>query len=119
MPLTDRLNSYNIRIARESDADKIYYLVQRAFSSYGDNGSNPVQNETIKDIYYDLTNSIILLIEYMGVITGSLRLCEMDNNNIYLKRFSINPDYQNMGMGTSLYYYAEKLLRKKFVKNIY
>lgn len=119
MALTEKLNDYNIRNARISDADEIYNLVQRAFSSYGSKGFNPVIFETIDEIIFDLTHNIVLVIEYMGIITGSLRLCEMDNRNFYLKRFSINPDYQNMGMGTFLYYYAEDIAKQRGVRNIY
>lgn len=38
MSLTEKVYDYKIRIARESDADEIYYLVQRAFSSYNAKG---------------------------------------------------------------------------------
>jgi len=119
MPLTDKRNDYKIRIARKSDADEIYYLVQRAFSSYSDKGTNPVQDETIDDIVFDLNHNIVLVIEHLGFISGSLRLCTLENNNFYLKRFSVHPFYQNLGMGTSLYYYAEDFVKKRDGRNIY
>ena len=119
MSLTEKVYDYKIRIARESDADEIYYLVQRAFSSYNAKGKNTVQDEIIDDVLFDLKHNLVLVIEYRGVIAVSMRLCAMEYNCLYLKRFSIHPHYQNLGLGTSLYYYAEELAREKGSEYIY
>lgn len=106
-------NDYTIRTASIGDANEIYYLVQRAFSSYGNNGCNPVSCETIRDIYFDLENNIVLVLEYRDMIIGSLRLLIHNKSEFYLKRFSIHPDFQNLGMGTELYYQAEEVVKEK------
>lgn len=118
MTLFVKRDNYLIRNAVKGDVDEINNLVQRAFFSYGNKGSNPASYETIENIEYDLDNNIVLVIEYLGMIVGSLRLIELNNKVFYLKRFSIHPDYQNLGMGTILYYNAEKKLKEKIASCI-
>ncbi|MFP4661979.1 MAG: GNAT family N-acetyltransferase [Halanaerobiales bacterium] len=111
MSLPEKKKDYNIRTAREGDADEIYYLVQRAFSSYGKNGSSPASREHIDDLLTDIKENIVLIIEIDNVIAGTLRLVKGKDERYFLKRFSIHPDYQGQGLGTILYFQAEELVK--------
>jgi len=106
-------NDYIIRKAHKDDANRIYYLVQRAFSSYGNKGCSPVARETIDDIILDLEENIVLVLEYKEMIVGSLRLIADTDREFYLKRFPIHPDFQNLGFGTFLYYKAERIVQEQ------
>lgn len=112
MSLVENEDNYNIRAAHKGDADEIYYLVQRAFSNYGEKGCSPASKERIADIYYDIEANTVLIIEHEGLIIGTLRLVADSNNKFYLKRFSIHPNFQNKGLGTILYYQAEKKVKE-------
>lgn len=112
-------SGYIIRKANKEDANRIYYLVQRAFVSYGQKGCSPVSKETIEDIYIDLERNIVLVLEYRKMIVGSLRLEGSNEKEFYLKRFSIHPDFQNLGFGTELYYEAERIVREKGGRRIF
>ena len=118
MSLPEKMDKYNIRTAKKGDADEIYYLVQRAFSTYGDKGLNPVSKERIADIYIDIKDNTVLVIEFEGLIIGTLRLVADSYDKFYLKRFSIHPNFQNKGLGTALYYQAEKKVKELFGKYI-
>ncbi|MFW6022643.1 MAG: GNAT family N-acetyltransferase [Halanaerobiaceae bacterium] len=111
--------NFQIRFANKGDADEIYYLVQRAFSSYGEKGLNPASKETIDDICDDINNNVVLIIEWQGYIVGSLRLVQDKEKSYFLKRFSIHPDYQHQGLGTMLYFYTEEKVREMNGKYIW
>ncbi|NLJ83553.1 MAG: GNAT family N-acetyltransferase [Halanaerobiaceae bacterium] len=108
-----KCDEYMIRKAIKEEVNSIYYLVQRAFSSYGNNIFNPVTGETVEDISLDLERNIILVLEYRKKLAGSLRLVRKNDVEFYLKRFAIHPDFQNMGFGTELFYEAEKLAKEE------
>ncbi|MFP4017179.1 MAG: GNAT family N-acetyltransferase [Halanaerobiales bacterium] len=112
MSLAKKKSKFNIRIAQEADAGEIYYLVQRAFSSYGKNGSSPASREQIEDIYTDIRENTVLIIEINNLIVGTLRLEKDMEERYYLKRFSIHPEYQGHGLGTILYYQAEEIVKE-------
>jgi len=112
MCLAEKKDNYNIRIAEKGDADEIYYLVQRAFSSYGEKGCSPASKETIDDIYIDIQENTVLVIEIDDRIVGTLRLISDSRDKYYLRRFSIHPNFQDQGLGTFLYYQAEKKVKE-------
>lgn len=114
-----KCDDYVVRKAVKEEANSIYYLVQRAFSSYGSNAFNPVAKETIEDIYHDLEQNIVLVLEYRKMIVGSLRLVRYNEGEFYLKRFAIHPDFQGLGFGTELYYGAEKIVREEGGRRIF
>lgn len=118
MCLTEKKDNYNIRIAKKGDADEIYYLVQRAFSSYGEQGCSPASKEKIADIYIDIKENTVLVIEIDNRIVGTLRLISDSKDKYYLKRFSIHPHYQDQGLGTMLYFQAEKKVKEMAGKYI-
>ncbi|MEJ6951795.1 GNAT family N-acetyltransferase [Natronospora cellulosivora (SeqCode)] len=116
--LTMNKNTFNIRKAIEGDVDKIYDLVQRAFSNYDANASNPALKESLQDIEYDIRNNIVIILEIDEELVGSLRL-ELEEERVHLKRFAIDPDYQKKGIGTKLYKRAEEEIIKRNINNIY
>lgn len=109
MTLPEFDEKINIRVARKEDAEEIYYLVQRAFLDYVEKGIIPASREKIKDLHYDIKNNIVLIMERGNTIIGTLRLVSELDKSVQLKRFSIDPDYQHQGMGTILYYRAERI----------
>lgn len=119
MGFPEKKQDLNIRIARKEDAEEIYYLVQRAFLDYVEKGTIPASQETIEDIYNDIKDNIVIVMELDNVIIGSLRLVSVVNGSVQLRRFSIHPDYQHRGMGTFLYLRAEEKARKLHFKYMF
>ncbi len=111
MAIPQNNTEYKIRIAGTGDAKDIFFLVKDAFADYADKGKNPVLGETIEDIYFDLNNNLVLVVEFANKIVGSLRLEAKMESCYYLKRFSILPDFQHQGLGTRLYLEAENVVR--------
>lgn len=109
----------NIRVARIEEAQEIYNLVKKAFADYNQTGINPVKAEKITDIYHDLYNNMVIVVEDCNQLIGSLRLVPEMESSIYLKRFCILPQYQHRGIGTMLYRQAEKIALTERVKFIY
>lgn len=107
-----------IRKACQRDGEGIYRVIREAFADYK-SGSNPTFKETIFDIYQDLEENIVLVIEKDKQIIGSLRLEFKGEDDVYLKRFSILPEFQHQGLGTLLYRRAEEEVIANNGKYIY
>ncbi|MFW6035689.1 MAG: GNAT family N-acetyltransferase [Halothermotrichaceae bacterium] len=109
MALAVKEQKYKIRKAYKKDAEAIYQLVKKAFVNYNKQGNTPVTDEKLADVYQDIIHNIVLVIENNNKIIGTLRLQFAEEKSCYLKRFSIDPDYQDQGLGTMLYLKSEQL----------
>lgn len=106
--------SLKIRQAVEDDGIEILRLIQQSFADYVSKTAkenslkNPALEESLEDIHRDIKNSIVLVIENKDRVIASLRLERVGEDKFYLKRFAVLPGYQNQGLGTQLFYAAEK-----------
>ncbi|QTL98393.1 GNAT family N-acetyltransferase [Iocasia frigidifontis] len=119
MAVTMESSKYKFRKACLDDAVAIHDLVRKAFVHYSKEGMNPAMEESLEEIYNDIKDSIVLILEKNGRIIGSLRLVSEVEGSFYLKRFSIDPSYQDQGLGTILYSESEKAARDHGGKFIY
>jgi N-acetylglutamate synthase-like GNAT family acetyltransferase len=103
-----------VRQAIKEDGIGILELIKKSFLSYvhsdknSGNVRNPALEEDLIDVYNDIEENIVLVIEDGSDIIGSLRLIEKEEGVYYLKRFAILPFYQHQGLGTRLFYAAEE-----------
>lgn len=119
MAVSMESSKYNFRMASLDDAAAVHDLVRKAFVHYSKEGTNPAMEESLEEIYNDIKDNIVLIIEKNGKIIGSLRLISEVEGSFYLKRFSIDPSYQDQGLGTILYIESEKAAWDNGAKFIY
>ncbi|MCC3145416.1 GNAT family N-acetyltransferase [Halanaerobium sp. Z-7514] len=110
---------YTCRQASQTDAQGINELMKKAFADYGKTKNkkqkvvNSALKESIEDIYADIEKNIVLIMLDDEKIIASLRLEEVAEHRYLLKRFAVAPDYQNHGLGSTLFEKAVEKLNEK------
>jgi len=108
-----------IRIARQTDAEDIKKITEKAFSKYIETvgiKTTAALLETVDDIKKDILEKQVLVLENDGVVSGSLRL-EITGNKAYLSRFGVVVN--GYGYGDAMLKFAENLLKKNAVSEIW
>jgi len=102
---------YTIRKAIPSDAKQINALTKQAFRLYQDElrSGAPVLalSETDIDILDDIMHHSVYVAEDTdGKILGAIRCCRLSASLAYIYRFAVEPQINNLGIGTDLLNHA-------------
>ncbi|MFW5984807.1 MAG: GNAT family N-acetyltransferase [Halanaerobiaceae bacterium] len=109
-----------IRKARPEEFREIFQVVDKAFDYYSRNIEQTDHlEETPEDVYNDICQHLVLVLEKEGQLVGSLRLEEEEENIFYLRRFAVLPSLQGQGYGSTLIQRAEKEVKDRGGKLIY
>ena len=96
-----------IKITKASfkDLKDILFLQKLSFRSeadvYNDFETSPPLLQTLEEITNEFSEQIFLKAVLEDKIVGSIRGFEVDDT-VFIKRLVVNPDYQNLGIGTIL-----------------
>ena len=98
---------YHIRKAVPADADKIKAVTKQAFRLYQEelHSDTPVYalSETDADILADISHNAVFVAEGAdGKILGAIRYCDLGGGLAYIYRFAVEPQINNLGIGSDL-----------------
>ena len=95
-----------IRKAVPGDAKEINRITKSAFLLYRDelHSAAPVYalQETDIDILDDIIHHFVYVAEEDGKILGAIRYCALSRELAYLYRFAVDPDINNVGIGSDI-----------------
>ncbi len=93
-----------IRHATASDLPGLLDIQKAAFARYTEflaPGQIPPLNETIAGVRSDFNDKQILVADFRGILSGSIRYL-IKGGVCLIERLSVHPDYQGNGMGRAL-----------------
>lgn len=111
-----------IRRATAGDAPNINRCLKLAFKEYEKeachNAAKGALNEDISKTQEDILNQIFLVAESYGKIIGSVRV-KLENDEGYLSRFSVLPEFHKFGVGKLLLEEIDSILLNLGIKSVY
>lgn len=117
------LQSYfQVRTATEEDIPAIMDITHEAFTKYAAlAGLDTVSalTETYEDVKHDIETKIVLIAIQDDIPVGSVRLEVRNDNTAYLSRFGVRTTNQNSGIGKSIMHLADRIMKKRGVKQIH
>ncbi|MCL2796893.1 MAG: GNAT family N-acetyltransferase, partial [Firmicutes bacterium] len=97
---------YTIRKAVVADAKQVNLLTKQAFRLYQEelHSGAPVHalTETDIDILDDIMHHTVYVAEEEGKILGAIRYCRLSASVAYIYRFAVEPEINNLGIGSDL-----------------
>lgn len=106
--------SFLIRRATVKDSGHIKSVLNKSFRKYVEAANIPgtvkALEETISDIEHDIEHKTVFIALIDNEPAGSIRVELLPDNTAYITRFGVQPDYNNMGIGTALMDAVDKLL---------
>jgi predicted N-acetyltransferase YhbS len=97
---------YTIRNAEPKDAARINAVTKKAFALYRDelHSATPVKalGETDDTVKEDILHRKVFVAEQDGEILGAIRYCGLSDKLAYIFRFGVDPDINNLGIGSDL-----------------
>ena len=114
------LYSFIIRRAVESDAARIFTILQQAFQEYGNTiGQTRLEalQESIDDIRREITEKTVLIAVMDKEVVGTVRL-DLHDDKAYLSRFAVCGNSRRIGIGEALMNAADKYLTSKGVREV-
>lgn len=115
---------YTCRQGLDKDAESIHQLMQAAFADYGKTKNkkkkiiNSALKEKLSDVENDIENNIVMVMLDGSKVIASLRLEEVSDKRYLLKRFAVAPDYQDHGLGSTLFSQAVDKLKEVGAKYV-
>lgn len=99
-----------LEFAAEEDLEQILQLQKKSF--YGqaliyNDFELPSLTQTIDDLKAEFKLKMIFKLERDHRIIASIR-CYIENNNLFIEKLIVDPDFQNRGIGTSVIREIEK-----------
>jgi len=113
--------NFKIRNAVVSDADEINNVMKLAFKEYEKsachNAAKGALTETVSKTFEDIQNKLFLVATANEKILGSVRV-ECADQNAYLSRFSVLPEYHQYGVGKALLDEVDSIMLKQGIHSI-
>lgn len=95
----------SVGMVKREDLPEVLKVQKAAFASVAQESGKPdipPMTETIEQITDDFERMAIFKYTLDGKIVGTVRACPVENNDCYIGRLSVHPDYQRRGIGQSL-----------------
>jgi len=98
-------DSINIRPEQEKDADRINQIIEAAFNNHPH--SNQKEHLLVSELRADKALSLSLVAEVNGKVAGHIAFSEVSIDDNFISWYglapvSVDPEYQNRGIGSEL-----------------
>ena len=110
-----------VRKAEITDAKRIAQITADAFVQYikvAGIKDTPALHEGEEQVIEDIKSKDVYVAHIEDEIVGSVRIHKLDEDTVYLSRFGVSMDHQNLGIGKLLMNYLDAILTQKRVKHI-
>ncbi len=110
-----------VRKAEISDAEAIAKITGEAFLQYikvAGIKDTPALHEGIDTVIEDIKTKDVYVAHIEDEIVGSVRIHKISDDTVYLSRFGVSMNHQNLGIGKLLMNYLDAILPQKKIKHI-
>ena len=112
---------FEVRLAKPEDAESILAITRQAFEKYIELAGitdTAALHEDMDTVLYDIAHKLVYVAYLDNVVVGSVRLDIKDEETVYLSRFGVSHEYQNLGIGKAIMNAMDMEMKSKKIKRV-